>query len=178
MHRHIFRMLGAAALLVFTAAAADSPATGIRWGQFWGTWVWQTQVVPGVAFPTLITFNIDGTITGADSGGMTEGALHGVWERTGFQSLGGTTLYFMFDAQSGVVMAFARTRSSLNFSKDFNQFQGTMFLETLACPAGPPSCPDPLDPTAQWVAWPGMPADGFPVSGARLQRVPAGPLVR
>lgn len=177
------------ALALTAAAAADEqqslrPNALFRWGQPWGTWVWRTYVGPGLTLPALITFHSDGTITGSDAtmfGGV-PGAetkttpIHGVWERTGRQSIGGTGLYLIFDSASGVLIAMGRSRSSLQFATGFESFQGKMFVETLACATGPLTCPNPLDPNAQWVAFPGMPQDGFEVSGALLARVPAGPL--
>jgi len=183
MHRHILKMAALAAVLVSTAAAADSRVLAIgNWGQVWGTWIWYTQVGPGVAMPALITFHADGTITGVDSSSAVpnttanESPLQGVWERTGWQSIGGTSLLFMTDPQTGVLVALGRSRSSLTFSGDFNQFQGTMYFETVGCPAGPPSCPDPLASSTKWMPMPGMPPNGFPVNGTRLQRIPTGPL--
>src|SRR5579871_1187854 len=190
MNRHTFSTLVLAAALVGAAAAADSTATwigkspnpGPQLAKVSGTWLWHSQPAPGIYMPALITYHLDGTITGADSaGGMPQsairtGPLHGVWVRTGANSIGGTSIMFLFDAYSGVLMAFARARSSLQFSDDSSQFQGKMFLERMPCPAGPPSCPDPLDPATMWMPWPGMPVDGFPVTGSRLLGLPSGPL--
>jgi hypothetical protein len=127
----------------------------------------------------------DGTITGSDGamfGVMPTATMritpfHGVWERTGFQSIGGASLYLVFNATGGLI-ALGRVRSSLQFADDFESFQGKMFVDMLPCTAGPPvSCPDPLDPAAKWVlATPTQPKDGFPVTAVRVARVPAGPL--
>jgi hypothetical protein len=183
VHRHIRRALGMCAAVVFTVVVAQAQPLRInRSGQFWGTWVVKSQPAPGIAIPKLITYHLDSTITGTDSSsGMPNattatGPLHGVWERTGWLSINGTALMFVFDPKTGVLIALARTRSSLEFAHDFNSFEGKMFLETLPCPSGPPSCPDPLAAGAQWIGWPGMPADGFPVSGTRLEPVTVGPL--
>jgi hypothetical protein len=153
-----------------------------RWGQIWGTYVWQTQMGSGNHLPALITFQIDGTAAGSDGsmfGGLNPNVrttpLHGVWERTGWQSIGGTSLYLVFNATTGVVLKYGRSRSSLEFAPDFNSFQGKMFIESLACDTQF-TCPDPLDPAAKWVANPTMPPDGFPVTGERLERVAAGSL--
>jgi len=153
-----------------------------HWGQVWGTYVWQTQMGSGNYLPALITFHFDGTITGSD--GSMFGALnpkirttplHGVWERTGWQSIGGTSLYLVFDANTGAVMKYGRARSSLQFAGDFNSFQGKIFIESLTC-ATPLTCPDPLDAAAKWDPNSTMPPDGFQVIGQRLERVAAGPL--
>ena len=72
MRRHIVRTLGVMAMAVFTTAAAYSQGfTSGRWGQFWGTWIWQTQAAPGMTLtlPALITFHVDGTVSGVDSAG-------------------------------------------------------------------------------------------------------------
>ena len=180
-----FRVAGLAAL-VLTAAVAAEPqqARGpfSHWGQVWGTWVWTTNN----RLPALVTFHIDGTVSVSDGtmfGGLQPNStirmtpLHGVWERTGFQSIGGTSLWLMFDATTGLLLGWGRARTSIQLADDFDQFQGKMFVETLACAPGPPvSCPDPLDPAAKWVPNHNMPPDGFPISATRLERVPAGPL--
>jgi hypothetical protein len=153
-----------------------------RWGQVWGTWVWTTNN----RLPALLTLHIDGTVSVSDGtmfGGLQPNSttratpLHGVWERTGFQSIGGTSLYLIFDATTGLLTAWGRARTSIAFADDFDHFQGKMFVETLPCVAGPPvSCPDPQAAGAKWMANPNMPSDGFPISATRLERVAAGPL--
>jgi hypothetical protein len=100
--------------------------------------------------------------------------LHGVWERTGWQSIGGTSLYVVFDATTGAVMKYGRARSSLQFAGDFNSFKGKIFIESLIC-ATPLTCPNPLDPAAKWDPNPTMPFDGFTVTGQRLERIAAAP---
>jgi hypothetical protein len=179
-------ILGVALFAAAVAVAAEPQEVRSNlyshWGQIWGSYVWQTQMGSGSQLPALITFHIDGTVTGSD--GSMFGALnanirttplHGVWERTGWQSIGGTSLYLVFDAATGAVLKYGRSRSSLQFADDFNHFQGKMFIESLTC-GTPLTCPDPLDPVAKWQANPMMPPDGFPVTGKRLERVAAGAL--
>ncbi len=169
------------------AAEAQQPRASFdRRGQVWGTFVWQTHVSPTIANPSLLTLNIDGTVrvSAGDMFGSPTAAnrrfttpLHGVWERTGWQSVGGTSLYLISDSATGALVSWGRARTSLIYSDDFNSFQGKAFLETLPCDPGPPlSCPDPLSAEARWVPNPKMPQDGFTVTGGRLERVPAGPL--
>jgi hypothetical protein len=170
---------------VVTAQAQPRGPFG-HWGQVWGTFVWQTQVSPTIANPSLLTLHIDGTVSVSinDMFGSPTATtrrfrtpLHGVWERTSWQTVGGTSLYLISDATTGALYAWGRTRTSLTFSDDFNSFQGKAFMETLLCAPGPPvSCPDPLSVGATWVRNQNMPADGFSVTGTRLERVPAGPL--
>jgi hypothetical protein len=96
--------IGLAACTVAANAQGRSPFS--RWGQFWGTWVWQTSYPSGNVIPALVTYHIDGTVTGSDGTifGVSASAttrvtpMHGVWERTGWQSLGGTSLYMIFNA--------------------------------------------------------------------------------
>lgn len=175
-----------AALMLAASGTAAEPQEGRaafgHWGQVWGTWVWTTNN----RLPALLTLHIDGTVSVSDGsmfGGLQPNStirltsLHGVWERTGFQSIGGTSLYLIFDATMGLLTAWGRARTSITIADDFNSFQGKMFLETLPCAAGPPvSCPDPLAANAKWVANPNMPPDGFPIAATRLERLPAGPL--
>ena len=184
MRRFIMYTVAIALIGVVSGVAAEpqqSRAFG-RWGQVWGTWVWTINN----QLPALVTLHIDGTVSVSDGrmfGGLQPNStirltpLHGVWERTGFQSIGGTSLYLLFDATTGVLLAWGRSRVSITFADDFDHFQGKMFVETLPCAAGPPvSCPDPLAAGAKWVPNANVQADGLPISATRLERVPAGPL--
>ena len=178
-------------VIAFALAAAALPAQpqqlGGRmshWGQIWGTWVWRTGI--GTTLPSLTTIHVDGTVSVSDGtmfGGIRPNSttrltpLHGVWERTGWQSFGGTSLWLVFDATTGLLTSWGRVRVSAQMADDFNSFQGKAFVEYLACSTGTPvNCPDPLDPMATWVPITGAPPDGIPISGTRVERVPAGPL--
>lgn len=187
MRRLILRVTAGIVLATATITAnAQSGRASLlsRWGQFWGTWVWQTTYPSGNVIPTMVTYHIDGTITASDgtmfrvqpSATTRATPMQGVWERTSWQSLGGTSLYLTFNATGGLT-AWGRARSSLQFADDFDHFQAKMFVETLPCASGPPvTCPNPQDAAAKWVPVPNLPPDGFPVTGTRLDRVPAGPL--
>jgi hypothetical protein len=162
---------------LLTVASADGlPAPP------WGTWVWRTNLpIPNASLPALVTLHVDGTMTGSDGvmfggppsqDGTRMSPIQAVWEPTGWRRIGGTGLWLTFD-QSGKLTGFGRSRSDLRLSRDGEQLEGEMFLETLKCTT-PVSCPDPLDPAAVWV--PNNPPS-FTVSAKRLHRVPAGPLV-
>ena len=177
-------VVAAAAALAITTISAPAQGSAIsRWGQVWGTWVHQVQLGPGMQMPALITFNIDGTVTGAPGlmfGGIPNATVtftpvFGVWQKTAGKSIAGTSLLMVFDRTSGVLIGFRRSRSSLDFSDDFNGYNGMEFLENLAC-ASPVTCPDPLDPNAAWEPETNMPPTGFAVSGTRLEPVKSGPL--
>jgi hypothetical protein len=101
--------------------------------------------------------------------------FHGVWERIGPHTIGGTSLYLVYDASSSFLIGFGRVRSTLQFTPgDFDQFAGTMFVDFLACPS-PSSCPDPQSASAAWTPFnPTVPS--FVVSAKRMHRMPAGPL--
>ena len=183
----LFGAIAAGLTAVTIAANAQSSRSFAfgHWGQVWGTWVWTSAFSNG-NIPGLIIFNVDGTISGADAsmfgltpaGTVRASPMYGVWERTGFQSVGGTSLYFVYNATGGLI-GWGRARSSLQFSDDFNSLQGKMFVEMLSCSAAAPpvSCPDPQDPAAKWTpANPAQPKDGWAVTAVRLDRVPAGPL--
>ena len=188
MRRSILCSAIAVGLAVATTVANAQTSRSIwsgHWGQVWGTFYFLTTYPSGNVIPTLVTYHVDGTITGSDGtmfGAMPTATIrltpfHGVWERTGFQSIGGTSFYLVFNATGGL-SALGRVRSSLQFADDFESFQGKMFVEMLPCTQGlPVTCPDPLDPAAKWVvATPTQPKDGFPVTAVRVARVPAGPL--
>lgn len=182
--RHFARIaVAAAAALAMTTVSAPAQGLSIpRWGQVWGTWVHQMQMGPGMKMPALVTLNIDGTFTGAPGlmfGGVPDATVtftpvFGVWQRTGWQNIASTSLIMVFDRKSGLLAGFWRSRSSLDFSDDFNSYTGTEFLEQLTC-TSPLTCPDPLDPKAAWEPVTGMPAS-FPISGARVELVKTGPL--
>jgi len=184
MHRFARIAVAAAAALAITTISAPAQGLSIgRWGQVWGTWVHQVQLGSGMTMPALIAFNIDGTVTGAPGlmfGGVPDATVtftpvFGVWQKTGWKSIAGTSLLMVFDRTSGVLTGFRRSRTSLDFSDDFNKYNGTEFMENLAC-ALPVTCPDPLDPKAAWEPETNMPPTGFAVSGTRLEPVKSGPL--
>lgn len=183
MHRTAAALL-AAALLLFVAPWLPASAQNAE-PQPWGTWVWQTSFGPGLSLPALLTLDKDGTVSVSDGqmfGGLPGATtryspLHGVWERTGAGRIGGTSLWLIFDAPSGVLVAIGRCRTALTLTSGGEALEGTMFLETLPCFAGPLGCPDPLDPAAPWLPYPNLPPTGLAVSAKRLHRVPAGPLV-
>ncbi len=103
--------------------------------------------------------------------------LHGIWESAGPRRIGGTSLWLIFDAPSGVLVAIGRCRTALQMARDGEELEGKMFLEMLTC-NGPLGCQDPLDPAAQWQPYPNLPPTAFlSVTAKRLHRVPAGPLV-
>ncbi len=151
-------------------------------GQTWGTFVHQVQVGPGVNLPALVNLNLDGSVvvsSGLMFGGLPGSpnrlsAIHGVWRKTGIRSVGATTLFFVFDA-NGILTGYQRNRCTLKFSGDFKSYDGAEFMETTPCPL-PFACPDPLDSGTAWTPLPDMPITGFPVSGKRVQWLPAGPL--
>ena len=182
MHRLFqFASIGIVLALLAAAVAVNVDAQNGQNPHMWGTYVWLTQTAMGPA-PSLVTLHSDGTVSlsdGAMFGGINAANRlipgRGVWERTGDHSFGGTTLWLVADAATGAVRRFGRSRTAVEFV-DFDHFQGTMFIETLIC-LTQFTCPDPLTaPAAAWVPSPGMPPGGFPISGARLERVPAGPL--
>jgi hypothetical protein len=135
-----------------------------------GAWAWTTSFGVGSA-PALATFHKDGTVSVSDSlmfltlNGGKMSPLHGVWERTGPKSFGGTCLYMRFNA-SGTFVGFSRSHSALQFGDDPDHFEGVMVVEN--CATG---CTDPTSPAATWTPLGIMPPGGFVVSAARIQRV-------
>lgn len=178
--RRMLSIVTAALVLLTVSANGQGP---LRFGQFWGTWVHRVEVGPGAHMPGLITLHIDGSVTGGSGlmfGGVPNapnryGPVHGVWERTGWRTIGATTIFTVYNALTGVLSGYQRDRCSLEFSQDFNSYKGTEFMETIACET-PTSCPNPLDPTLKWTPLPTMPSTGFQVSATRVIRLDAGPL--
>jgi hypothetical protein len=174
------------------ASSSSGDASGARHASHWafqpvGSWVWTTDLGPVGSVPVLVTFHRDGTIANSDSlmfanplappagQGAKRSPHHGVWQRTGGHTFGGTSLWFQFNS-AGLVVGYQRSRSALELV-DADHLQGVMFLDSLAgCnanPALPPiGCPDPTDPDAVWTPSPLMPPGGFPVSATRIHRLP------
>jgi hypothetical protein len=180
MERFIKIVVATALLLAGTALLHGQTPT--MPGQTWGTFVHQVQVGPGVNLPALVNLNLDGSVVVASGlmfGGLPGSldrlsTIHGVWRKTGARSVGATTLFFTFDA-NGILSGYQRNRCTLRFSTDLKSYQGTEFMETTAC-SSPFTCPDPLALGTVWTPLPDMPPTGFPVSGKRVQWLPAGPM--
>jgi hypothetical protein len=173
LRRLLCLAVAAAAAVVLLAVPANSQGPANQHHQFWGTYL---HKVEGMSVPALVTIQFGGTLN-VSSGFMFGGGypmrlspIHGVWEQTGPKSITATSLFFLFDG-NGVMTGYQRNRCPMKFSDDFNSYKGVEFMETVAC--GAAGCPDPLDPTTVWTPMQGMPATGFPVSGGRLQLVPA-----
>ena len=149
-----------------------------------GTWIWSTYTPAGAALPALVTFHQDGAVAGADFsmfGGTTSNLsrrttpFRGVWERTGPHTIGVTSLYLVYEAATGRLIGFGRTRSTIEFTPgDLDHFEGTMFVDVLSC-ATPATCPDPQDSSAAWKPYDTM-VPSFVVSAKRLHRVEVGEL--
>jgi hypothetical protein len=170
-----FLLLG----LGFAANNGSQPAMP----QPWGTWVWLTHLPGGRAIPALITIHQDGTVAGSNVnmfGGLPGSTMRttpmsGVWEQTGPHSIGGTSLYLVFDANTNLLAGFGRARTALEFPLGSpDELQGTMFVDYLPC-SSPFFCPDPLDPLAAWTPF-NPQAPSFTVSAKRLRRVEVGSL--
>ena len=178
--RSLYIIVAAAAALVILVVSGNSQGLGLDRGRMAGTFVELLEVGPGVSFNDLVILNMDGTAVGSVGvmfGGVPDNPhrfspFQGVWDRTGQRSVAGTVLWHTFDANTGVLVSYGRARISAEYSDYFNRYDGTSYIETLSCPT-PLSCPDPLDPAATWTPDPGMPTTGYPVSGKRVELVPA-----
>ncbi len=90
---------------------------------------------------------------------------HGVWERTGPKSFGGTSLYMRYNSD-GKLVGFTRARTALHFVDDPDHIMGVMHVENGApCVGTPPVCEDPLSPDTVWTGAPVL------ISGTRIHRV-------
>ena len=150
----------------------DGQSAGVHHGeghQPAGSWVWITHAGTTV-LPALVTLHKDGTLQGSDSlmfltlNGGKMSPLHGVWERTGRWSFGGTSLYMRYDA-TGTFAGFSRSYSALHFTAE-DHFEGVMYIEN--CVA---QCSDPTSGSATWAPLRITPPGGFPVSASRIHRV-------
>lgn len=174
----VVAIVAAAAMFLSFPASAQGPSNN---NQVWGVWVHRIHVGPERTITALVTNHFDGTASvssglmfGSPPATTLQSPIHNMWEKTGARRIERTSLLFTFTL-SGVLTGFQRNRTWVEFSQDFNSYEGREFMETLACPT-PVSCPDPLDPAAVWTPLPTMPADGFVVSGKRASIVPPGPL--
>jgi hypothetical protein len=146
-----------------------------------GTWVFVTAMGPGMTLPGMATFHEDGTVVytdatmfGASPIPFKVAPFQGVWQMTGKNRFGGTSIGLLFDPATGMVVGFGRARSALRFDGSPSRVVGTLYLEMASCPT-PVTCPDPTDPEVTWYPL-GDPVNGFPVVLSRVSRVPAGPL--
>lgn len=167
--RSVLMAAAVIAALVVTMPANPQGPSGWRFGQFWGTFVHWAQFGTGLKYPAFVTMSADGTLT--VSGGT---GIHGVWERTGARSVQATSFLQNFDATCNFI-GVERHRCLLNYSADFDSYQGTEFAETISCPT-PLTCPDPLDPKTQWTPAPWAGPNGFAISATRVELVAPGPL--
>ena len=147
-------ILPAVAILALVYAGSVSSAQEEGY-QPAGAWGWTITSQTGVVAPALVTLHHNGTVSVSaasmfktgDGGTLSPG--HGVWERTGPKSFGGTTLYMRFDS-SGVLEGFLRARTALNFADDPDHTEGVMYQETASCVDSPSGCEDPLSPDLVW----------------------------
>jgi len=187
--RYGFSRWLAAALVVAALSLMSPPALNAEGVTFWwwppvaGTWVWWSELQPGVRVPTLVTYHSDGLVTASDVltfGGLPNvpyriTPLNGVWAATGRNTFATTSLFLVYNASSSLLIGFGRCRASMSFAdNDSDQISGTLYCELLSCPS-PVACPDPQSANATWVPIPGFPASA-PATAARLRRVPPGPL--
>ena len=157
----------AAAVVAALAVMIPANPQGLTPGQFTGTFRHWAHIFDG-KYPAIVTMNADGTLTATGSTG-----IQGVWERTGARTVHAMSLLVVHDA-SGAVVSLERHRCLLEYSLDFNSYQGMEFSESVACPTEL-SCPDPVDSNTKWTPAPWAP-NGFPISGARVKVVAPGPL--
>ena len=150
-------ILPAVAILSLVIAGSVSSAYQEEGYQPGGAWGW-TITSPMGSAPALVTLHQDGTVSVSsasmfNTGPPVNGKLspgHGVWERTGPKSFGGTTLYMLFDS-TGTQIGFLRARTALSFAGDPDHIEGVMYLENSSCGAGSLSgCEDPLSPDLVW----------------------------
>ncbi len=155
MRRVAIAVCVAIAGALFLAVAPSVVAQQDEGYQPWGTWAWFMHRPSGGAFPALVTYNKDGTLTGADglmygisyppaSISTRESGFHGVWERTGPLAFRGTSYWMNYAPDTGNLVSWGRARSDLQFVEgDPDRFEGTLFMDVLPCPT-PFTCPDPV----------------------------------
>jgi hypothetical protein len=147
-------ILPAVAILALVYAGTVSNAHQEEGYQPAGAWGW-TITSPLGSAPAFVTLHHNGTVSvsaasmfNTSSGGKLSPG-HGVWERTGPKSFGGTTLYMVFDP-SGNLAGLLRARTALNFAGDPDHMEGVMYQENASCADSPSGCADPLSPDLVW----------------------------
>jgi len=132
-----------------------------------GAWAWTITSMQGSS-PALVTLHQGGAVSVSTASMFSFGYSppfgysspgHGVWERTGPQSFGGTTLYMLYDAD-GNQNGFMRACTALNFAGDPDYIEGLMSIERCL------GCTDPLSENESWT-----PPILVDVSGTRIQIV-------
>jgi hypothetical protein len=99
--------------------------------------------------------------------------MTGTWVNTGSRTYAMTYMSLRFERLTGVLIGMTRGRGSFQFGDDFDQMQGTFFMEKADCVA-PVVCPDPFDPQTVWT--PDNPPGGWQFTGKRIRTLPVGPL--
>jgi len=148
-------ILPAVAILALVYAGSVSSAHQGEGYQPAGAWGWTITSPTGSVAPALVTLHHNGTVSVStasmfntgDDGKLSPG--HGVWERTGPMTFGGTTLYMRFDF-SGKLVGFLRARTALNFAGDPDHIEGVMYQENASCADSLSGCEDPLSPDLVW----------------------------
>ncbi len=168
-------IFAAVAILALVSAGSVSRAYQQEGYQPAGAWAWTiTPLTGGSSSPALVTLHHNGTVSVSAASMFNTGAKdnygklslgHGVWERTGAMSFGGTTVYMHFD-DAGILNGFLRASTALYFTTDPDHIAGTMYMENASCADDPSLCGDPLSPDLVWTR--GRYVD---VSGTRSHRL-------
>ena len=183
MRSSVWRSLcvGAAACAVLSLAVPSQAQNSDN--QFTGSWIHYLNATgseTGPYLPTLITFHADGTMNASSSlmfgspampaAPLRYSPIHAVWEKIGRKSIAVTSLFFSFSPE-GLMTGYQRNRIVLQLSRDRDTYTGLLYLDVLPCANGVFSCPDPLDPSADWTPNPNMPPGGYQVTGYRIKVV-------
>ncbi len=155
-------ILPAIAILALVYAGFVSVSSANEGYQPAGAWAW---TIMGSA-PALVTLHQGGTASVSTASMFQPGfgyssPGHGVWERTGPRSFGGTTLYMLYNA-AGIQNGFMRARTALNFAGDPDHIEGLMYID---------KCTGCTDPLSENVIWTPLIPILVNVSGTRIQRV-------
>lgn len=163
------RLVWAVAILalVYFGVVSHSAASENEGYRPAGAWAWTITSSQGSS-PALVTLHQGGTVSVATASMFRLGYSppfgysspgHGVWERTGPRSFGGTTLYMLYD-DTGVQNGFMRACTGLSFADDPDHIEGLMSIEMC------PGCTDPLSESANWTI-----PSFVTVSGTRIPKV-------
>ena len=102
-----------------------------------GTWLFE----PGSEFQILMNINADGTLIWSNSveynPAFPNGAVFGVWKRTGKRQITTTELGFLYD-EEGVHILTGRVKQVFDFDKDFQSLSAE-FIEDIFTPNQDPT---------------------------------------
>ncbi len=113
------------AAVLFLSVSGFPQGTASNQNRPWGLWLQKIPVGGGQNIHELLSFHLDGSLTGTGSllfGGMPPfgvnrtSSIFGVWEKKGPRTIAGTAYAYDFHEVSGLLTGYRRVRWTIEFS--------------------------------------------------------------